>query len=210
MPRKAEWEPHRSSASLPPTRQLEMLRQGLSAETQALEVSSWEKTRGDRVETTWGAMEWCTMGWGGGTPQQREPGRSSGPTGEARHHCWGGWEKRADCHGNIFPWPCADSQRAGHVWCRLQVAMCHLLGRGVTRCLLFALWVATHLLYELRATGGLSWMQSLLAWSTGSRDKPQQSSQTAERGVALHREGSVNRHNLQPQSPQRLSKKSEL
>ena len=29
-------------------------------------------------------------GVGSGTSQQREPGRRSGPTGEARHYCWGG------------------------------------------------------------------------------------------------------------------------
>ena len=31
-------------------------------------------------------------GLGSGTTQEREPGRWSGPTREARHHCWGGQE----------------------------------------------------------------------------------------------------------------------
>ena len=33
-------------------------------------------------------------GLGSGTPQQREPGRRSGPRGEARRHCWGGREEK--------------------------------------------------------------------------------------------------------------------
>ena len=55
-------------------------------------------------------------------PQPREPGRRSGPAGEVRSHCWGG----ADCNRNIFPCTCADSQRVGCFWCRLQVVRHHL------------------------------------------------------------------------------------
>ena len=39
---------------------------------------------------------------GNRAPQQREPGRRSGPTGEARHHCWGGQEKGQTTMGISF------------------------------------------------------------------------------------------------------------
>lgn len=59
-----------------------------------------------------------------------------------------------DGHKNIFPCTCMDSQRTGHLWCRLQVVRSHLLGVQVTGCLSFRLWVARHLLCGLRAAGG--------------------------------------------------------
>ena len=49
-----------------------------------------------------------------------------------------------------------------------------------------------------------------LAWSTGSGDKPQQSSQTTEGDVACHHQGPVNREHLRPQSPQTSAKKRAL
>jgi len=37
-------------------------------------------------------------------PEQREPRRRSGPTGEARHHCWGGREEEGQTNiGITFP-----------------------------------------------------------------------------------------------------------
>ena len=41
-----------------------MLRQGLGAETQALEVRHGEWAGADCVGTALGAKEWCAMGWG--------------------------------------------------------------------------------------------------------------------------------------------------
>ena len=58
----------------------------------------------------------------------------------------------ADRHRNLFP--CADSQRAGCLWHRLQVVRGHLHGLWSTRHLLCGLQVAGHLLYGLRAAGG--------------------------------------------------------
>ena len=73
-----------------------MLGQGLGTETQAPEVSSGEGTRIGCMGTAQGAREQCATGWGAKchrlgceTPQLREPV----PTGEARHHCWGGREE---------------------------------------------------------------------------------------------------------------------
>ena len=51
------------SAPLPQTPQPETLGQTLSAETQALEVDSRERTRVGCVETAWGAREQCATGW---------------------------------------------------------------------------------------------------------------------------------------------------
>ena len=83
---KVELEPHRSSAPPPWTPQPEMLRRGLSTETQALEVSSRERTRVGCVETDEGAKELCTMGWGvkchrlgSGPPSRGNPGGGLGP-----------------------------------------------------------------------------------------------------------------------------------
>ena len=41
-----------------------MLEQGLDTETQALEVSSKERTKIGYVEIAWGAREGCATGWG--------------------------------------------------------------------------------------------------------------------------------------------------
>ena len=97
---KVEREPHRSCEPLLWTTPPEMLRRGLGHEIQALEVSSWERNSVGCVETVWGAKKWCAMGGGAvcygpesGKPRQRKPWRRSGPVGEARHHCWGGWEE---------------------------------------------------------------------------------------------------------------------
>ena len=57
------------------------------------------------------------------------------------------------CHSNLFPCACADSQRAGHIWHRLQVVRCHLLGLQMTRHLLCGLQVAEYLLCGLRVVG---------------------------------------------------------
>ena len=48
----------------PQKQQPEMLVWRLGTETQAPEISSWERTRVDCVETARGAKEWCTMVWG--------------------------------------------------------------------------------------------------------------------------------------------------
>ena len=44
---------------------------------------------------------------------------------------------------------------------------------------------------------------ALLVWSTGDKDKPPQLSMTAEVSMACHNQGSVNKHLLHAQSPQR-------
>ena len=49
-----------------------------------------------------------------------------------------------------------------------------------------------------------------LAWSIGSRDKLQWLSQMPEVGKAHHHKGSVNRHHLRAQSPQRSAKRKAL
>ena len=71
----------------------------------ALRLRLWRSVleRGQRltVETAWGAKEQCSMGWGAECyglrdrkPQPSDHKRRSGPTGEARCHCCGGWEEK--------------------------------------------------------------------------------------------------------------------
>ena len=87
--------------------------------------------------------------------QLREPRRRSGPTGEARHHCWGGQEEEGWTTIRIsFPaHVCVDFQRVEHIWHRLQVARGHLLGLWETGHLSCRLQVAGHPLRGLRAAG---------------------------------------------------------
>ena len=84
-----------------------------------------------------------------GTPQQREPGRRSGPSGEARRHRWGGREEEGQmprklpapehalAHGlsedsvaRGYKKPLAHLGETGRFLCRLTVAR-HLL-RGLS------------------------------------------------------------------------------
>ena len=65
-----------------------MLGRRLGTETQSLEVSSGNRTRVGYGETACRARDAYTKGWGA-----KHPMRRSGPTGEARQHCWGGQEE---------------------------------------------------------------------------------------------------------------------
>ena len=72
------------------------------------------------METAEGAREWCTSAKG--------PRRRSGPTGKARHHCWGGQEEEGWIAIGISfsaltqTWR-AELQAARHLLCGLQVAV---------------------------------------------------------------------------------------
>ena len=55
-----------------------MLRKGLGTDTQALEVSSGERTSVGCVETDWEAKEQCTKGWGVEQHSQGNPRGSLG------------------------------------------------------------------------------------------------------------------------------------
>ena len=71
---------------------------------------------------------------GRGVPQLRECGRTPGPTGEAKHHCWGRQEEEErDHHRNIF--------------------LCAHTGFQVVEHLLHRLWVTGHLLLGYRQQG---------------------------------------------------------
>ena len=94
-----------------------------------------------------------------GTPQQREPGRRSGPEerqGAAVGKVRGGG---ADRHRKL-PAPerllvLAGSQRARHLWCRLWAGgKKPLAPLWETGCFLYRLLVAMHLLCGLRGSGG--------------------------------------------------------
>lgn len=75
-------------------------------------------------------------GLGSGVPQAGEPSTIAKGTQE---EVWPHRRGKApllgrargggvDCHRNLFPSKHADSERVGHLWCRLQVAKYHLLG----------------------------------------------------------------------------------
>ena len=61
---------------------------------------------------------------------------------------------REDHHMNLSAHMSAGSQRAGHLWCRLQVVRSHFLGIWETGVLLCRLRVAGILFCELKAAGG--------------------------------------------------------
>ena len=122
---KAEREPHRPSAPSPWTPQPETLRWGLSAETQALEVSSRKRTRVGCVET--GAREQCTTGHVVECHRQENPGGGLGLQ-EKQATIAGEGERRRGGPPQESPSLCMGSQRAGHPWHRLQVVRHHLLG----------------------------------------------------------------------------------
>ena len=103
----------------------------------------------------------------------------------------------ADHPGNLFPCTHVDSQRAGHHWCRLQVARGHYSGyRRLAASWASYGWPGTSCLSQGQQGAKLD--TAPLAYSTGGRDKPQQSSQTPEEGVASRLQGSMNRLHLHP------------
>ena len=86
-------------------------RAGLGTETRAMELRPGRELRLPVWKQPEEAREQTTKGC------RRRPG----PTREARHHCWGGWEEEGwDYHGNFFHWACVGSQATGHLLCGLQ------------------------------------------------------------------------------------------
>ena len=89
-------------------------------------------------------------------PQQREPGRRSGPAGEAGRYCWEGQEEeRWTTIGNSLHQSMHMSRalRAGQFWHRLQGCEKPLAHLGETGCFLCSLLGARHLLGGLRHQG---------------------------------------------------------
>ena len=92
---------------------------------------------------------------GSGRPWQRELGKVwACRRGKATLERARGGE--VDHHRNLLAHTCMciGSQRAGCLWCRLQVARSHLLRLQETRHFLCRLQVARNLLCGLRAAGG--------------------------------------------------------
>ena len=148
-------------------------------------------------------MEFCSQGkWENSRPKEKQ----GTIVGE-------GERRRTHNHGNIFLSMCVNSQKVGHLWLRL----------WMVRHLLHGLWSAEHLLHGLQVAGNLSHgvraaghllcrlsVMEHLFRGIGDRGKSLQLSQTPEVGMVQHHYGSVNRHHLWPQSPQKSAQKRAL
>ena len=118
-----------------------------------LGLAVWGQPKGLR-STVPQAGEWCAMGWGVECHGRGNPKDGLGPQ-EKQSSTGGEGKRRARPPSvGISMCSCTGSQRAGRLWCRLQVARSNLLGLLETGYFLCRPGVAGHLVCGLRAVGG--------------------------------------------------------